>query len=565
MNRSFLQFNDSAFSSGVLSSRPDLAQELKQTTETFVKLAKVAAAEHNSGDDEENGDGEGEEAIEEVSVYSTKASHMPNQAPQRQRPSYEEDWTRPRVAQGTASISRIEPRETVEWNLNSFTETQVTATATSRSQEQQQNILPFGLIPGQYHDHHNTYQQYNVAVSSPPPPIDLFPVLTNNTTLPSPVTYSFQESTFSRRLLRATMERAFHLLCTKRYRPHIYERVFCLCLKHTSHENLVRSFRDAIAKGANEEIENFDHPLITLGGAGTHYPKRDAFGTPVYKPNQWRIRRDDTYPTFVIEDEHGNTRDLGVDTAGYEGEWFDPLDIQGYLEERGCHIDAQSSFAELEIDVPRYQSGSASPLTPSGNSNSGVCTTTHSNGAAYNPFESSLPDPYTYPAATHSNSSSSGAPSTGSPPTPSLREYAADPKSVAIPSRLASGKTLDTTYPFNPALVPDFDAITGASAAAAAAAIGAPAPAQGEVSAAASAAAGLFSGFRFDYPGMGDAPAGQAQYAARQLPHRAAMVKRVITIDIAKFIDGKYPSPSPPPRPVNRPLRACTLEGDLFR
>ncbi|KAF2493797.1 hypothetical protein BU16DRAFT_422582, partial [Lophium mytilinum] len=42
MNRSFVQFNDSAISSGVLSLRPELGRDLKSTMETFIKIARAA-------------------------------------------------------------------------------------------------------------------------------------------------------------------------------------------------------------------------------------------------------------------------------------------------------------------------------------------------------------------------------------------------------------------------------------------------------------------------------------------------------------------------------------------
>ena len=34
---------------------------------------------------------------------------------------------------------------------------------------------------------------------------------------------------------------------------------------------------------------------------------------------------------------------------GFEGEWFDPYDIEGYLAEKGMHVDPTASFAEVEV------------------------------------------------------------------------------------------------------------------------------------------------------------------------------------------------------------------------
>lgn len=43
--------------------------------------------------------------------------------------------------------------------------------------------------------------------------------------------------------------------------------------------------------------------------------------------------------------------DMTVEIAGYEGQWFDADDVQGYLEERGVFIDPSATFAEVEIDM----------------------------------------------------------------------------------------------------------------------------------------------------------------------------------------------------------------------
>lgn len=59
---------------------------------------------------------------------------------------------------------------------------------------------------------------------------------------------------------------------------------------------------------------------------------------------------------------------MTVEIAGYEGEWLDPGDVQGYLEERGIFIDPSSTFVEAEITLDPHDSttagSSATALTP---------------------------------------------------------------------------------------------------------------------------------------------------------------------------------------------------------
>ena len=58
--------------------------------------------------------------------------------------------------------------------------------------------------------------------------------------------------------------------------------------------------------------------------------------------------------------------DMTVEIAGFEGEWFDPYDVQGYLEEKGIFIDPTSSFADAEIiEWPQTPSSASNASSPS--------------------------------------------------------------------------------------------------------------------------------------------------------------------------------------------------------
>lgn len=76
---------------------------------------------------------------------------------------------------------------------------------------------------------------------------------------------------------------------------------------------------------------------------------------------------------------------MTVEIAGFEGEWFDTQDVQGYLEEKGIYIDPGASFAEAEMIEWPSASGSvstassvANPLTPPGK------------GMPFSPFDAQL-------------------------------------------------------------------------------------------------------------------------------------------------------------------------------
>lgn len=46
---------------------------------------------------------------------------------------------------------------------------------------------------------------------------------------------------------------------------------------------------------------------------------------------------------------------MTVEIVGYEGEWFDPGDVQGYLEEKGIFIDPAATFVEADMIVEPSQ------------------------------------------------------------------------------------------------------------------------------------------------------------------------------------------------------------------
>ena len=91
--------------------------------------------------------------------------------------------------------------------------------------------------------------------------------------------------------------------------------------------------------------------LIHVGGAGTHYARRDPFGNLQPKSKSQDLGKIGPHKLALLEN---STRDsfsseVTVEVTGYEGEWFDPYDVQGYLEEKGIFVNPSASFAEAEI------------------------------------------------------------------------------------------------------------------------------------------------------------------------------------------------------------------------
>jgi hypothetical protein len=133
---------------------------------------------------------------------------------------------------------------------------------------------------------------------------------------------------------------------------------------------LIAALKMVINRGPHEDLDFWQAPLIHVGGAGTHYPRQDPFGNLMPKKVSHNLGLIGPQTLALLENaaRENITTDMTVEIAGFEGEWFDPYDVQGYLEEKGIFIDPTQSFAEAEIvemtPTPDSASTISIPRTP---------------------------------------------------------------------------------------------------------------------------------------------------------------------------------------------------------
>jgi hypothetical protein len=84
-----------------------------------------------------------------------------------------------------------------------------------------------------------------------------------------PMTYSFQETTFARRLHRACAETAYRYLLDPNRRPAEFERVFKLSMMGRDRAKLTASVKSVLGRGPHEDLDFWEAPLI-------HVRPRDA-------------------------------------------------------------------------------------------------------------------------------------------------------------------------------------------------------------------------------------------------------------------------------------------------
>lgn len=236
-------------------------------------------------------------------------------------------------------------------------------------QQQQQQLLPFGLVDLPSREQSPFVPPYIFPVGVPALGAELPPTprsfsdkisqhmdaSLNTKTLSPSYTYSFEEVSFARRLMRATLEAGFLLLCNSDVHPALLNYIFKLSLPYMKLDEIRARFKTILARSVTEDLDWYATPFLHLGGAGTHYQRRDAQGEPIPLKNTWTVRQIGPLDKRMIRTEsvaNGQVQDLeGIDLAGFEGEWFDAYDVQGYLEEQWhCRIDPKSSFAECLVE-----------------------------------------------------------------------------------------------------------------------------------------------------------------------------------------------------------------------
>jgi hypothetical protein len=408
MNTQFLRFNESALKSGLFQLNPVLGRELKHVAETFVTLAK-SASDQTSHDDEDDAAETTLEAIVQLhdaasSTQTSRERRQPLPIPQHTNIGWGyaatlDDSPPPR---NTAIVQNQSLQHRSFFSDDYDTSNQLSVvrsshksflystsvgqimdpvSAPSNDNSQSSEALPFGLVDFTHRpyspplDHHPHI--YNVSIPSPllnsraklpsPPPL---PIHSLTTKTPKPAwTYSHDEVTFARRLTRASLETGFHLLSGANLRPAALNYVFKLSLPYMGLDELRDRFKLLLARSTEEDLDSWDTPFIHLGGAGTHYPRKDKHGNVVPVPNSWTVRNIGPPRAKLVRAESSvdpsQNHDLNIDLTGFEGEWFDANDVQGYLEEeKGCHIDPKDSFAEVFIEVEDDETHNSVELDP---------------------------------------------------------------------------------------------------------------------------------------------------------------------------------------------------------
>jgi hypothetical protein len=334
MSEAFLAFNDEAMSSGVLSFHPQLAQLFRSTTQRFLSLAKVASPDPSHEDDDSD-------------LSARDRAPTP--------PENDKDY----------SVSSYEAQPTATRNPTAEASVDRTSAANQSLQQPGSDILPVS-VPQFSSDPEWSYLDslFNAGVDR----LDL--KLPPSLSIPqaalsfNPYTYSFQETTFARRLHRRCIELGYSLLTSPACNPNYIQKKFKLTLSIATRNQLANAFQFLLQRKAGEPLEFWNKPYFYFGGAGTHFPRKDEFGNVVYPPNMHPPERA-LGPLSIHQGDtphsHQSVEDL-IEESGFGGLWFDCNDVEGYTASKGIYLDSSATYVEVPATSTVYApSGYESP------------------------------------------------------------------------------------------------------------------------------------------------------------------------------------------------------------
>lgn len=340
MNRTFIEYNDKAMDSGIINLNPTLGQQLKETTERFLGLAQVANQESDA----------------EGTALTT--SHPRQEPPCVDKRTITSKAPVPRGTRSTspqdpANLNPIHPASMLGYEVTYESMGPVDGSIMDTGgQAGQEDYSEYSTRSSSWEDRRMNLQQYHARIPE-------VPIMTPNwnvaadTILKSTSTYSFQESTFGRRLLRASYEKAFRCLSMAEPPPDDIQ-----CLRYTlcfGPPKVICERIGAILKRTSKEsLENWDFPLLHIGNSGLHYP-RSSLDSDDPLPDYWSQQQSvGPYPPknpWVTVPEADYPRNL-VQFASVGGIWFDANDVEQYLKTKGLLLDGRASVAEIVVEEP---------------------------------------------------------------------------------------------------------------------------------------------------------------------------------------------------------------------
>ena len=333
MGNIFISLYDFAVGGGLLDREPEFGRQLQSTTERFLALAKTAE------DHEENAAENGEKHDEEGDSSSGKAKGR-RASPKKRRgttqkaPELTNSWGGYTLSKDDSPVEEIDMGYQPDQQYRPREDLQVITRPTEDNAS-----FPFDFMD---------LQQYRVEV----PEIEdhsqnFFP----QSQLPLPYTHSYEEFSFARRIQRGAIERAYWLISSVDPSDQRFQRVFGFSLLYQSKEAIEARLKRLLNTSTKETLQEWRAPFVHIGGSGTYYPMHDNDVNGDLMPKFRTGYSMGPFSSPVSQAQEALDDDMKCNWPGFEGEFFDANDVEGYLRGRGLDIPPAADFVSGEVDL----------------------------------------------------------------------------------------------------------------------------------------------------------------------------------------------------------------------
>ncbi|KAK8121548.1 hypothetical protein PG999_005668 [Apiospora kogelbergensis] len=170
--------------------------------------------------------------------------------------------------------------------------------------------------------------------------------------LPSPSTLAYQEPSFARRLHRSALQRAAHLVTMKNPPSETVLRVFGFARLFETLEQIRERTLGLLTRSERESLSHQEYPFQHLGGMGTHFPaaERGEHMSPVSRGLPARPKDDYPFTMGPMDPRVGKIRETLINLPGFDGQFWDPDEVQIYLMHNGVEIPPAVDHHVVELE-----------------------------------------------------------------------------------------------------------------------------------------------------------------------------------------------------------------------
>lgn len=189
--------------------------------------------------------------------------------------------------------------------------------------------------------------------------------------LPLPQSMAFSEPTFGRRLQRSAVELAYRLVMMPDPPKHRYAEVFGFCMLFEPIDKIRERLSLALERTASESLNWWQAPFWAAGGSGQHQLQQDNGGAGAASRVGNQGTADQMKYSFAggqfglgpFGEKVSEMRDRRIDPRmrirlpGFEGDFYDPEEVELYLQARGVVIQPGQDYLTTEVDVAAFKNG----------------------------------------------------------------------------------------------------------------------------------------------------------------------------------------------------------------